>query len=64
MAEVRKADAELIECTAAQAEIFETLKEITGKEYEVTYLDVEGAEEEDQQAIADGNVEAELAASH
>jgi hypothetical protein len=46
------------------AEIFETLKEITGKEYEVTYLDVESAKEEEQQAIADGDVDAELAASH
>jgi len=40
------------------------LKEITGKEYEVTYLDVESAKEEEQQAVADGNVDAELAASH
>ena len=45
-------------------EIFATLKEITGKEYQVTYLDVESAKEEEQQAVADGDVDAELAASH
>jgi hypothetical protein len=44
------------------AKIFETLKGTTGKEYEVTYLDVESAKEKEQQAIADGNVDAELAA--
>ena len=45
-------------------EIFRTLKNVTGKEYEVTYLDVESAKEEEQQSIADGDVDAELAASH
>jgi hypothetical protein len=45
-------------------DIFETLKDITGKEYQVTYLDVESAKEEELQAIADGDVDAELAASH
>jgi hypothetical protein len=46
------------------SQIFETLKDITGREYQVTYLDVESAKEEEQQAIADGDVDAELAASH
>ena len=45
-------------------EIFETLKDVTGKEYQVTYLDVESAKEEERQAIADGDIDAELAASH
>jgi hypothetical protein len=45
-------------------EIFGTLKDTTGKEYQVTYLDVESANEEEQQAIANGDVDAELAASH
>lgn len=45
-------------------EIFGTLKDITEKEYQVTYLDVESANEEEQQAIANGDVDAELAASH
>jgi hypothetical protein len=45
-------------------EIFGTLKDISGKEYQVTYLDVESANEEEQQAIANGDVDAELAASH
>jgi hypothetical protein len=46
------------------SEIFEALKDITGTEYQVTYLDVKSAKEEEQQAIADGDVDAELAASH
>lgn len=45
-------------------EIFEILQRITGKAYEVTYLDVESAKEEEKQAKNRGDVDAELAASH
>jgi hypothetical protein len=34
------------------------------REYQLTYLDVESAKVEEQQAITNGDVDAELAASH
>ncbi|KIW15123.1 hypothetical protein PV08_07910 [Exophiala spinifera] len=46
------------------AEIFEILERVTGKKYEVTYLDVESAKEEEPQAKRAGDIDAELAASH
>lgn len=45
-------------------EIFGLLKKVTGREYQVTYLDVESAQHEEKEAIERGDVEAELAASH
>lgn len=46
------------------AEIFEILERLTGRKYEVTYLDVESAKAEEAEAKKTGNVNAELAASH
>lgn len=46
------------------AEIFDILGRIRGKEYEVTYLDVESAIDEEREAKAKGDVDGELAASH
>jgi hypothetical protein len=45
-------------------EIFEILERVTGKKYEVTYLPVESAVEEEKQAQKAGDVDAELSASH
>lgn len=45
-------------------EIFETLKIVTGRQYHVEYLDVESAQEEEKVANSDGDIDAELAASH
>ena len=45
-------------------EIFEILERVTGKRYEVTYLDVESAKDEEAEAKKAGNVDAELSASH
>jgi hypothetical protein len=45
-------------------EIFSILQKITGRKYDVTYLDVETAKEEEKEAQARGDVDAELSASH
>jgi hypothetical protein len=45
-------------------EIFDIWERVTGKKYEVTYLDVEGATQERREAIREGDVDKELAASH
>ena len=45
-------------------EIFSILQKITGRKYDVTYVDVETATEEEQEAQARGDVDAELSASH
>ncbi|KAH8815301.1 hypothetical protein F5884DRAFT_841320 [Xylogone sp. PMI_703] len=45
-------------------EIFDILKRITGREYQVTYLDVESAKHEEADAIREGDVDKELSASH
>jgi hypothetical protein len=45
-------------------EIFDALDTITGRKYEVTYLDVETAQHEEADALRDGDVDKELAASH
>ena len=46
------------------SEIFDTMKHITGKEYDVMYLDLGSAREEERQAVAHRDVDAELEASH
>ncbi|KIW84437.1 hypothetical protein Z517_03687 [Fonsecaea pedrosoi CBS 271.37] len=46
------------------AEIFEVLERVTGRKYNVAYLDVESAQREEAQARHAGDVDAELAASH
>jgi hypothetical protein len=46
------------------ATLFRTLKTVTGREYQVEYLDVESAQLEEQTAKERGDVDAELAASH
>ncbi|OAP62392.1 hypothetical protein AYL99_04595 [Fonsecaea erecta] len=46
------------------AEIFEILERVTGRQYDVTYLDVESAQHEEAQSKTAGDVDAELAASH
>ncbi|KIW30498.1 uncharacterized protein PV07_06240 [Cladophialophora immunda] len=46
------------------AEIFEILERVTGRKYDVTYLDVESAKQEEAQAKVSGDIDAELAASH
>ncbi|OAL21433.1 hypothetical protein AYO20_11370 [Fonsecaea nubica] len=46
------------------AEIFEVLERVTGRKYNVAYLDVESAQREEAQARDAGDVDAELAASH
>jgi hypothetical protein len=50
--------------TVTYKEIFEILERVTGRKYEVTYLDVESAIEEERRAKEAGNVDAELSASH
>ena len=45
-------------------EIFSILQKITGRNYDVTYLDVHSATEEEKEAQARGDVDAELSASH
>ena len=45
-------------------EIFDILRRITGNQYQVTYLQVESANDEEKAAQAAGDVDAELSASH
>lgn len=45
-------------------EIFDILKRVTGREYQVAYLDVESAQLEEAEARRNGNVDMELSASH
>ena len=45
-------------------DIFNALEVITGRKYDVTYLDVESAAIEEADAKARGDVDQELAASH
>ncbi|RVX73842.1 hypothetical protein B0A52_02732 [Exophiala mesophila] len=52
------------ESSPSYATLFDTLKTVTGKEYQVEYLDVEEAQLEEQAAKQSGDVGAELAASH
>lgn len=54
----------LPESTVTYSEIFRILEGVTGKKFEVTYLDVEKAEAEEQDARERGDIEAELATSH
>ncbi len=44
--------------------VFETLERVTGRKYDVNYLHVESAIEEEKEAKESGNVDAELSASH
>jgi hypothetical protein len=50
--------------TVTYKEIFEILERVTGRKYDVIYLDVESAINEERQAEQAGNVDAELSASH
>lgn len=52
------------ESSPTYADLFRTLKKVTGKEYHVEYLDVETAQLEEQAAKQRGDVDAELSASH
>lgn len=52
------------ESSPSYATLFGTLKTVTGREYQVEYLDVEEAQLEEQAAKQSGDVGAELAASH
>jgi len=45
-------------------EIFDILENITGRKYQVSYLDIEGAQQEEAEALRDGDVDKELSASH
>jgi hypothetical protein len=52
------------ESSPTYSEIFDILKNITGGAYEVKYLPVEDAVQEEMDAKARGDIEAELSASH
>jgi hypothetical protein len=52
------------ESSPSYATLFDTLRTVTGREYQVEYLDVEEAQLEEQAAKQSGDVGAELAASH
>lgn len=52
------------ESSPTYATLFKTLETVTGREYQVEYLDVEAAQLEEQAAKQSGDVDAELSASH
>ncbi|KAJ9605002.1 hypothetical protein H2200_010391 [Cladophialophora chaetospira] len=52
------------ESNLTYGEIFDVLERVTGRKYDVTYLHVESALEEESEAKKSGDIDAELAASH
>ncbi|KPI43974.1 uncharacterized protein AB675_6615 [Cyphellophora attinorum] len=52
------------ESSPTYATLFNTIAAVTGKEYQVEYLDVEAAQVEEEAAKQSGDIDAELSASH